>query len=101
MSIYHYIYICVFIYVYIFIYIQGVLIPNSNIVLLSRSIAEKCEYQECAGLSGMDVIAWPMIHLVFCPFHELTCYSNIYLFHELLLYKKRPLSGFFMQEIPM
>lgn len=73
-----YLYICIIIYV--FIYIQDVPIP---IVLLSRSKAEECECQECTGSSGMDIIAWPVINLVFCPFHELTCYSSIYFFHKL------------------
>lgn len=41
----------------------------ANSVLLSRCKTEECECQECTGVSGMVLIAWPMINLVFSPFH--------------------------------
>lgn len=56
----------------------------ANIVLLSRSKAEEWECQKCTGVTGMDIIAWPMIKSMFCLFHEITCYSSIYFFHKLL-----------------
>lgn len=68
----------------------------ANIVLLSRS---KAEESEC-GVTGMDIIAWPMIKSMFCLFHEITCYSSIYFFHKLLPLLKT-LSGCLLQKISM
>lgn len=97
--------VCFYIYIYLYLYLYLYLclclymvcpFLIANIVLLSRS---KAEESEC-GVTGMDIIARPMIKSMFCLFHEITCYSSIYFFHKLLPLLKT-LSGCLLQKISM